>query len=323
MLTSDPAAAPSQPLPVVFNMTFSAGSTSGEGGLLGCFVSSAIVLFWFRRRARGGRQPRDSIETVARKRNIMGVFQQNRAEHRADRFRAWGRSFCALDPRAQVADYFKGLTASKLREFRRIGSRRPSPSRLGNEFISLSRQLSRSATRSFKREIGLALALGHGALALGEDLQVALKQTCSGRRGSATPGRRGSARPKAGTPNVAPSTDSAAASPRQQAAQASPRASPRQRVQFRGKEPAEDVPPASWFAVWRPTNKDALRMMIKGRATGKGLNIKGKSAKTGELSGFVPLVQIHLAEHKKLLSTTPRNARIRIYFQTAEARKQA
>ena len=36
----------------------------------------------------------------------------------------------------------------------------------------------------------------------------------------------------------------------------------------------------------------ALRMMLEGRATGKGLNVKGKSAKTGELSGFVPFLQI-------------------------------
>ena len=39
-------------------------------------------------------------------------------------------------------------------------------------------------------------------------------------------------------------------------------------------------------------------MMIKGTACGKGLNVKGKSAKTGEISGFVPLLQISEEEHK-------------------------
>ena len=61
-------------------------------------------------------------------------------------------------------------------------------------------------------------------------------------------------------------------------------------------------------------------MMIEGRACGKGLNIKGKSAKGGELSGFVPFLQIAEEEHKKLVGTSPADARIKVYFQTAEAR---
>ena len=41
------------------------------------------------------------------------------------------------------------------------------------------------------------------------------------------------------------------------------------------------------FAVYRPTSMDAIRMMMTGMATGKGLNVKGKSAKKGKLSGYV------------------------------------
>lgn len=57
-----------------------------------------------------------------------------------------------------------------------------------------------------------------------------------------------------------------------------------------GKQPIDAC--THYFSVFRPTSDDALRMMILGRATGKGLNIKGKSAKKGVLSGFVPFVQV-------------------------------
>ena len=86
---------------------------------------------------------------------------------------------------------------------------------------------------------------------------------------------------------------------------------------------AEDAPPSTFFSVWRPTSKDAIRMMITGRATGKGLNIKGKSAKRGELSGFVPFLQISEEEHKKMVGTSPRDARLRIFFRSAAARATA
>lgn len=36
---------------------------------------------------------------------------------------------------------------------------------------------------------------------------------------------------------------------------------------------------ASVFTVWRPTSRDAIRRMMSGEAVGKGLDIKGKSAK--------------------------------------------
>ena len=50
---------------------------------------------------------------------------------------------------------------------------------------------------------------------------------------------------------------------------------------------------SSFFSVWRPTSMDAIRMMMEGRATGKPLTVKGKSALSGELSGFVPFLQIY------------------------------
>ena len=79
-----------------------------------------------------------------------------------------------------------------------------------------------------------------------------------------------------------------------------------------------------FFSVWRPCNLDAVRMMIIGEATGKGLNIKGKSAKCGELSGFVPFVQIHEDAHKELVEPpTVAGARARVYYRTARARSQA
>ena len=50
------------------------------------------------------------------------------------------------------------------------------------------------------------------------------------------------------------------------------------------------------FCVFRPTSLHALKHMIAGTGVGKGLNIKGKSAKKGRLVGFVPFLQIHSEE---------------------------
>ena len=55
---------------------------------------------------------------------------------------------------------------------------------------------------------------------------------------------------------------------------------------------------SEYFTVWRPTSLDALRMLMMGQATGKSLNVKGKSAKCGKVSGFVPFVQISREDHK-------------------------
>ena len=62
--------------------------------------------------------------------------------------------------------------------------------------------------------------------------------------------------------------------------------------------------------------------MIAGEATGKGLEIKGKSAKTGKLSGFVPYLQIDREEDKKRVGTLPREGRTRVFFATKEARDE-
>lgn len=85
--------------------------------------------------------------------------------------------------------------------------------------------------------------------------------------------------------------------------------------------------PASCFSVWRPTSRDALRYMMLGVAVGKGLDIKGKSAKKGRLSAFVPFLQIHKDEHVpmiKIKSVEERNGpKIRVFFSTEERQLQA
>ncbi|KAL3942759.1 MAG: hypothetical protein SGBAC_003103 [Bacillariaceae sp.] len=73
---------------------------------------------------------------------------------------------------------------------------------------------------------------------------------------------------------------------------------------------------ASVFTVWRPTSFDAIRRMMLHEGVGKGLDIKGKSAKKGKLSGFVPFLQIHNDEHKKQIRTHPKDARIRIFYNS-------
>eukprot|EP00929_Paragymnodinium_shiwhaense_P079862 TRINITY_DN4162_c0_g1_i1.p1 TRINITY_DN4162_c0_g1~~TRINITY_DN4162_c0_g1_i1.p1 ORF type:complete len:941 (+),score=242.83 TRINITY_DN4162_c0_g1_i1:112-2934(+) len=78
-----------------------------------------------------------------------------------------------------------------------------------------------------------------------------------------------------------------------------------------------------WFAVYRPTSRDAIAKMLNGIAVGKGLNVKGKSAKKGHLSGFVPFLQISKNEHKKDIEASPPDSRLRVYYCTREARAQA
>ena len=75
---------------------------------------------------------------------------------------------------------------------------------------------------------------------------------------------------------------------------------------------------ASVFSVWRPTSLDAIRYMMLGQAVGKGLDIKGKSAKRGMLSAFVPFLQIFNDEHTDKIKTLKKDGRIRIFFQTKE-----
>ena len=58
------------------------------------------------------------------------------------------------------------------------------------------------------------------------------------------------------------------------------------------------------FTVWRPTSADAISKMMSGIGVGKGMELKGKSAKTGCLSGYVPFLQIHEDRHKEKIRTS-------------------
>lgn len=78
--------------------------------------------------------------------------------------------------------------------------------------------------------------------------------------------------------------------------------------------------PPSAFTVWRPTNAMAIQRMMTGQATGKGLEIKGKSAKSGKLSGYVPYLQIHEERHKVKCKTLSRSGRTRIFFASKVTR---
>lgn len=72
---------------------------------------------------------------------------------------------------------------------------------------------------------------------------------------------------------------------------------------------------ASVFTVWRPCSVDAIQKMIRGEAVGKGLEIKGKSAKKGQLSGFVPYLQIHDESDKRRVGTLRADGSTRIFYR--------
>ena len=78
---------------------------------------------------------------------------------------------------------------------------------------------------------------------------------------------------------------------------------------------------ASVFTIFRPTSLDAIRKMMMGQAVGKGLDIKGKSAKRGKLSAFVPFLQISENHHKFKVKTLPPNETIRLFFASYDARE--
>ncbi|OEU23623.1 hypothetical protein FRACYDRAFT_233793 [Fragilariopsis cylindrus CCMP1102] len=77
---------------------------------------------------------------------------------------------------------------------------------------------------------------------------------------------------------------------------------------------------SSVFTVWRPTSMDAIRRMMVGEGVGKGLDIKGKSAKCGILSALVPFLQINKDEHKSKVRTLRKDSKIRIFFSTKKDR---
>merc|ERR1712007_180534 len=74
-------------------------------------------------------------------------------------------------------------------------------------------------------------------------------------------------------------------------------------------------PLTQWFAIFRPTSRDAIAKMLGGVAVGKGLNVKGKSAKKGVLSGFVPFLQISENHHKEAVEKPCIDATFKIFYQ--------
>jgi Domain found in Dishevelled, Egl-10, and Pleckstrin (DEP) len=71
---------------------------------------------------------------------------------------------------------------------------------------------------------------------------------------------------------------------------------------------------ASVFSVWRPTSYDAMRKLMTGDAVGKGLDIKGKSAKRGKLSGYVPFLQIGRNKDKKKIRRLSPNHMVKVFY---------
>jgi len=80
---------------------------------------------------------------------------------------------------------------------------------------------------------------------------------------------------------------------------------------------------STWFVVYRPTSNDAIAKMLSGNAVGKGLNVKGKSAKKGRLSGYVPFVQISDNKHKPMVEKSPAGARLKLFFKSTASRADA
>jgi hypothetical protein len=75
-------------------------------------------------------------------------------------------------------------------------------------------------------------------------------------------------------------------------------------------------PRSSVFTVWRPTSFDAIRAMMLGQAVGKGLDIKGKSAKRGKLKAYVPFLQISDNKHKRKIRALPKHGTVRLFFKS-------
>ena len=81
--------------------------------------------------------------------------------------------------------------------------------------------------------------------------------------------------------------------------------------------------PSAFFSVWRPTSFDALRRLVLREGVGKGLNVKGKSAKSGLLSGFVPFLQISANADVARVPPPAKGSRVRVYYRSEAARDQA
>jgi len=78
-----------------------------------------------------------------------------------------------------------------------------------------------------------------------------------------------------------------------------------------------------WFVVYRPCSRDSIAKMLGKVGVGKGLNVKGKSAKKNRLSGFVPFIQISDNKHKFDVEESPRDTRTKIFYRSKAAREQA
>lgn len=88
---------------------------------------------------------------------------------------------------------------------------------------------------------------------------------------------------------------------------------------------SSDSARASTFSVWRPTSQTAIRQLMLKKAVGKGLDIKGKSAKQGKLSGFIPFLQINEDDVKNSLNIDESNfsSKILLYFAKEQSRDAA
>jgi hypothetical protein len=81
---------------------------------------------------------------------------------------------------------------------------------------------------------------------------------------------------------------------------------------------------ATVFTVWRPTSLEAIKNMMLGIATGKGLDIKGKSAKRGNISSYVPFIQVYEDSQKEHVWTYIKEGKtIRVFYQSESARDEA
>jgi len=94
-------------------------------------------------------------------------------------------------------------------------------------------------------------------------------------------------------------------------------------LKIMGKEPDPSQQKTQWFAVYRPTSRDAIAKMLSGSAVGKGLNVKGKSSKQGVLSGYVPFSQVSDNKHKPMIEKSPKGARTKLYYRSKPAREEA
>ena len=59
-----------------------------------------------------------------------------------------------------------------------------------------------------------------------------------------------------------------------------------------GRDVLADLFKAGVFTVWRPTSDEAIKNTMLGVPAGKGLDVMGNSAKRGNVSSYVPFVQI-------------------------------